>query len=165
METSSVMASVITGHSVPVEQKTKGFARVPTPKISVNRESSLVMDAETKKNLPAPYKLRRFYLPSEVSINNTPDTCWVSIFSRVFDLTKLIQENYESSLCDPIVLAAGTDITHWFNDETREPKTFIDPETGTETAFCPTGRYLHIPPNNSQSDVGTECAPFDQPWW
>ena len=162
---SSVMHSVITGHAIPVEQKGKGFARVPTPKISVNRPSTLVMDDGTKKNLPAPYKLRRFYLPSEVSVHNSNDSCWVSIFNRVFDLTKLIQENYESPLCDPIVLSAGTDITHWFSEESRDPKTFIDKETATESAYCPIGRYLHIPPNNSQSDVATECAPFDTPWW
>ena len=162
---SSVMHSVITGHAIPVEQKGKGFARVPTPKISVNRPSTLVMDDGTKKNLPNPYKLRRFYLPSEVSVHNSNDSCWVSIFNRVFDLTKLIQENSESPLCDPIVLSAGTDITHWFSEETRDPKTFIDKETATESAYCPIGRYLHIPPNNSQSDVATECAPFDTPWW
>ena len=70
---SSVMHSVITGHAIPADQKTKGFARVPTPKISVNRPSTLEMNDGTKKNLPAPYKLRRFYLPSEVSVHNTPD--------------------------------------------------------------------------------------------
>ena len=64
----------------------------------------------------------------------------------VFDLTKLIGENKGSFLCDPIVLAAGTDITHWFNPETREPKTFIDPRIGEKATFCPTGRYLHVTP-------------------
>jgi hypothetical protein len=131
------------------DKKTRGFARCPTPKISQLRESSLVMTDQVKKNLPAPYKLRRYYLPSEVAIHNTADSCWVSMFQRVFDLTKLIHENHASDLVDPLVLNAGTDITHWFNPDTREPKTFIDPETGVESCFCPTGRYLHIPPNNA----------------
>jgi hypothetical protein len=80
-------------------------------------------------------------------------------------LTKLIQENHASDLIDPIILNAGTDISHWFNPDTREPKTFVDPETGIETHYCPIGRYLHIPPNNAQSNVGTECAPYETPWW
>ena len=80
------------------------------------------------KNLPAPYKIRNYYIPSEVAVHNTADNCWVSMFNQVYDLTKLIQENYANPLCDPIVLAAGTDITHWFNPQ-RDPKTFVDPET------------------------------------
>jgi hypothetical protein len=87
------------------------------------------------------------------------------MFQRVFDLTKLIQENHDSDLADPIVLNAGTDITHWFNPDTREPKTFVDPETGIETNYCPIGRYLHIPPVNAQSNVNTEASPFETPWW
>ena len=88
------------------------------------------MTDEVMKNLPAPYQLRRYYLSSEIKEHNTADSCWVSLFQRVFDLTKLIQENYASDLVDPIVLNAGTDITHWFNNETREPKIVTDPETG-----------------------------------
>jgi hypothetical protein len=146
----SVMANIMTGTVTPApDKKTRGFARAPTPKISEMRESSLVMTDAVKKNLPAPYKLRRYYLPSEVAVHNTPDTCWVSMFKRVFDLTKLIQENHDSDLTDPIVLNAGTDITHWFNPDTREPKTFVDPETGIETYYCPIGRFLHIPPINA----------------
>ena len=78
------------------------------------------------KNLPAPYKIRNYYIPSEVSVHNTADNCWISMFNQVYDLTKLIQENHSNELCDPIVLAAGTDITHWFNPQ-RDPKTFVDP--------------------------------------
>ena len=160
------MASIMTGNVTPApDKKTRGFARAPTPKISQQRESSLIMNDQTKKNLPTPYKLRRYYLPAEVALHNSSDSCWISMFQRVYDLTKLIQENHESTLIDPIVLAAGTDITHWFNPDTREPKTFVDPTTGIETCYCPTGRYLHIPPDTAHSDVATEAAPFDQPWW
>ena len=63
------------------------------------------------------------------------------------------------------MLNAGTDITHWFHPDTREPKTFVDPETGVENCYCPIGRYLHVPPTNAQSNVNTECAPFETPWW
>lgn len=80
-------------------------------------------------------------------------------------MTKLIAENHESPLCDPIVLAAGNDITHWFDQTKREPKKFIDKDTNQETAYCPTGRYLHVPPVNATSNSGSEVAPFSIPWW
>jgi cytochrome b involved in lipid metabolism len=92
--------------------KHAGRARVPTP-----RESHVVDKSieDVLRNFPAPYKIRNYYIPSEVAVHNTGDDCWISMFNQVFDLTKLIQENSASSLTDPIVLAAGTDITHWFN--------------------------------------------------
>jgi hypothetical protein len=40
------------------------------------------------------------------------------LFNKVFDLTQLIAENSQSVLCDPIVLAAGTDISAWFDVNT-----------------------------------------------
>mmetsp|Transcript_32941 Transcript_32941/g.50371 ORF Transcript_32941/g.50371 Transcript_32941/m.50371 type:complete len:103 (+) Transcript_32941:260-568(+) len=83
----------------------------------------------------------------------------------VFDVTKLIADNSANPLCDPIVLAAGSDITHWFHPESREPKKVIDRQSGLEAFFCPTGRYLHIPPENPNSDTAKECAPFEIPWW
>jgi hypothetical protein len=100
-----------------------------------------------------------------VANHNTNDNCWVSLFNQVFDLTKLIAENYQTSLCDPIVLAAGSDISHWFDPNTRQPKTFIDPVTNQQAYFTPTGRYLHIPSCLAQSDAQTECAPYTVPWW
>ena len=75
------MAPIMSGSVTPApDKKTRGFARAPTPKISQLRESSLVLNDQTKKNLPSPYKLRRYYLPSEVALHNTADSCWVSIF-------------------------------------------------------------------------------------
>jgi cytochrome b involved in lipid metabolism len=84
-------------------------ARIPTP-----RSSALSKPASESMHLPRPYKLRRYYLNAEVAVHNTKDDCWVSFFGQVFDLTRLLQDNYTSEQCDPIVLAAGTDITHWF---------------------------------------------------
>jgi len=98
-------------------------------------------------------------------LHNTSDDCWVSLFNQVYDLTKLIAENHDSPLCDPILLAAGTDITHWFNPVNREPKTFIDPATNLETFYCPTGRYLHIPSRGAISNSETEVGAYNIPWW
>ena len=145
----------------------KGLPRVPTPKISSKKDSNILQGENYKKAIGPCYKLRRFYLPSEVAKHNTSDDCWVSFFNLVFDLTQLIQENHATELCDPIVLNAGKDITHWFDPETKEPKSFIDPRTNTKEylCLCPIGRYLHIPPRNATSDCAKEVVEFDTPWW
>ena len=88
-------------------------ARVPSPVFSK------VSGEKNAKHLPKPYKLRRYYTPAEVALHNTGDDCWVSFFNVVYDLTKLIQDNY-SELCIPIIKEAGTDITHWFDMNTQE---------------------------------------------
>ena len=77
------------------------------------------MKADDAKCYPRPYKLRNYYTPKEVSEHNTHDDCWVSLFNQVYDLTKLVHDNYKKPECDPIVLAAGTDITHWFDKATQ----------------------------------------------
>ena len=88
-------------------------ARVPTPKHS--KVSGL---KENTKDIPKPYKIRNYYTPAEVAKHNQANDCWVSKFNRVFDLTLLLQANAGKRECDPIVLAAGTDISHWFDTET-----------------------------------------------
>ena len=93
-------------------------ARVPTPHLS--RPSGY--DKNMSENLPKPYKLRRFYTPSEVSRHNQHSDCWVSFFYGVYDLTKLLADNQrkQGALCIPIAKAAGTDITHWFDVRSEE---------------------------------------------
>ncbi len=103
------------------------------------------------KHLPAPYKLRRYYTPHEVALHSTANDCWMSFFDEVYDLTKLIQKHYGAEV-EPIIKAAGTDITHWFDAKTREPKTFVDPQSDVLEYYVPNGRYLHIPPAGPDSD-------------
>lgn len=67
-------------------------ARIPSPKFS---KLSGIKDA---KHLPKPFKLRRYYTPTEVAQHNTANDCWVSFFNDVYDLSKLIQNNY-NELC------------------------------------------------------------------
>ena len=67
-------------------------ARIPTPKYS--KPSGL----KEPKHLPKVFKLRNYYTPTEVAYHNTASDCWVSFFGKVYDLSKLIQENY-SELC------------------------------------------------------------------
>ena len=91
-------------------------ARIPTPRQS---KPSGVKNAN---HLPRPYKLRNFYTPQEVTCHSTADNCWVSFNHEVYDLTKLLQKNIHLETCKPIIHAAGTDITHWLDEETGEPK-------------------------------------------
>ncbi len=88
--------------------------RVPTPRA----QELTSLPATDAKCYPRPYKLRNYYTPKEVAAHNTHDDCWVSLFNQVYDLSKLIHDNYRKPECDPIVLAAGTDITHWFEKNT-----------------------------------------------
>ena len=71
------------------------------------------------KHLPKPFKLRRYYLPSEVASHNTPTDCWLSFFNQVYDMSKVIQDNY-GALVEPIIQFAGADITHWFDSNTKQ---------------------------------------------
>jgi len=107
--------------------------------------------------------VRNFYTPKDVAVHNVYNDCWVSLFNKVYDLTKLIHDNHTKAECDPIVLAAGTDITHWFDPATLAPKTHIDAETGTQTFMCPAGRFLHVPPKEPHSDW--DPSNFSCPWW
>jgi len=103
-----------------------------------------------------------WWTPAEIAIRNKEDDLWVSFLGKVYDLTALAQKYDGDVLLKPIVECAGTDISHWFNPETGEVRTHIDPVTGCVVAYTPKGRFLHIPPpvprTDWSSDVGT-------PWW
>lgn len=116
------------------------------------------------KSIRKPYKKRRYYIPEEVDDHNKAFDCWVSFFYEVFDISELIQSNIGNSylgnpLAQPLIKAAGSDISHWFDRETGDPRTFIDPKTNLEAVYCPWGAYLDIPspmPGGSISSL---------PWW
>jgi len=104
---------------------------------------------------------QRYYTPAEVAMHNRADDLWVSMFQKVYNLTTLVADN-PGHLVMPIVEAAGTDITHWFDSVTKEVRTYIDPETELEVPFTPMGEFLHCPPPmptiDWSSNIGT-------PWW
>eukprot|EP00904_Undaria_pinnatifida_P009298 jgi/Undpi1/5499/HiC_scaffold_2.g00778.m1 len=56
----------------------------------------------------------RYYTPDDVALHNCAEDCWLSLFGQVKDLTELILAN-RGPLADPLIAAAGTDITHWFS--------------------------------------------------
>jgi cytochrome b involved in lipid metabolism len=81
---------------------------------------------QVKKLLPKPYRKRRYYILGELQSHNSPNDIWVCFFDDVYDLTQLIQTHRHLPQVDPIIQAAGTDITSWFDLKTREPRTYVD---------------------------------------
>lgn len=104
---------------------------------------------------------RRFYTPYEVSLHSSPDDCWVSFLGNVYDLSALLKAN-PGDLAEPIIHAAGQDISHWFDPATRDVKRHIDPITNLECAYTPMGRFIHVPPNEPTNDWNTTIT---KPWW
>ena len=90
-------------------------------------------------------RAQRFYTPAEVAKHDRADDLWVSLFGKVLDLSELVQAN-RGPLVQPLIAAAGTDITHWFDDSTHDLCTHVDPETEIEVPFTPMGRFLHCVP-------------------
>ncbi|KAF4678101.1 Cytochrome b5 domain-containing protein 1 [Perkinsus chesapeaki] len=117
-------------------------------------------------DLPTSYGRKRYYTPADIAVHSKNNDCWVAIYDRVLDLTGLLSKE-RSALSLPILKAAGTNITHWFElDEEGlpTPKLFIDPELSNMRApLCPNGRYLHLPSPIPDSDHRKDAV--DLPWW
>eukprot|EP01006_Ploeotia_vitrea_P049528 TRINITY_DN67355_c2_g1_i12.p1 TRINITY_DN67355_c2_g1~~TRINITY_DN67355_c2_g1_i12.p1 ORF type:complete len:219 (+),score=19.47 TRINITY_DN67355_c2_g1_i12:77-733(+) len=103
----------------------------------------------------------RYFTPNEVGIHNTEDDCWVSALGKVLNLSPLI-EKYRGHLTNPIVRAAGTDISHWFDADTGDIKKCIDPQTGLQRYLTPYGRFVHVPPSEVTTDLDND---YELPWW
>jgi len=114
-----------------------------------------------KGDIPKTCALKRYYTPGDVAKHNSSHDCWVSYFGNVYDLTPLLAE-YKGPLAQPIIDVAGSDISHWFDANSRQPKTHVDPVTALEEIYCPWGRYIHVPPQGPESGWSTN---FGTPWW
>jgi hypothetical protein len=97
-----------------------------------------------KQYLPVPAQKQRYFTSEEVSHHNTANDCWITLFGEVYNLTDIIQENISNSLTAPLIEAAGTDITFWFDSSSREPRVRVNCQTGQREFYCPAGKYLHI---------------------
>lgn len=108
---------------------------------------------------------QRYYTPMEVTAHSAPDDMWVSFHYKVFDLTALVKE-HQGPLVEPLLKAAGTDITHWFaplgDDGKVKVKTHNDPVTNLEVPYCPYGHFVHVPPREPTVDWDNS---FGLPWW
>lgn len=117
---------------------------------------------DRSKYLMKPYKKRNYYIPEDIEVHCTAVDCWVSIFNKVLDLSPLLFEHRGDPLCYPIIQNAGSDISHWFDKETGDPKTHTDAVSNLKTIFCPFGRYLHVPPLDPSGQFDLS---FKTPWW
>ena len=80
-----------------------------------------------------------YYTAKEVSMHNKPGDMWVSFLGNVYDLTSMVSKQERelefdgSSLVFPLVKIAGTDISHWFDEETGDIKKYVDPIKNMKT--------------------------------
>jgi hypothetical protein len=105
--------------------------------------------------------LAKWILPSEVLAHNTSEDCWVSFLDHVWDLTALVKGHANEEEYQPIIRAAGSDISHWFNPLTQDIRTIIDEEREMEIPHLQAATLLHVP----KIGAGTGVVPPSQPWW
>ena len=80
-----------------------------------------------------------YFTAKEVSMHNKPGDIWVSFLGSVYDLTPVVSkqtrelESDGSSLVFPLIQCAGTDISHWFDEETGDIKKYVDPIKNMKT--------------------------------
>jgi hypothetical protein len=118
---------------------------------SINKEATVSASKPSDES--------KYYTLAEVALHNIASDCWVSLFGRVLDLTPLLTEqNQVSERAIPIIKAAGTDVSGWFEEATREPRSFIDVATGLPT---PLHQVLHTLPVEPRSDLTVPAIP----WW
>ena len=129
---------------------------------------------QLKKN-----ELPRWYTMNEISKHNYKNDCWVVIFNKIYDISKLIEKESNNDitclLCRPLIKYAGTDISHWFDkneitldtendvkDNVFNVKKYVDPVSNRMVPYIPFGRFLHISPNNPT----TKCVyNYDIEWF
>ena len=102
-----------------------------------------------------------YILPSEVALHNTSQDCWVSFLDHVWDLTDLVKDRPNDPLVLPIIKAAGTDISHWFNPQTKNIRTRIDDISELEVPNLPMEHLLDVP----DISPSTGLVPSSNPWW
>ena len=130
-------------------------AKIPTPILS---KPTGIGNGQI---MPKPYKIRRYYMPNDVSSHCLYNDCWVIIFGEVYDITALLQQA-NNKLCEPLIKAAGTDISHWFDINTKDPKLWVDPKLNIQSYYTPQGRFLHVPPPIPDCNWVKD---YDVPWW
>lgn len=104
----------------------------------------------------------KYYTPNEVSVHNTAEDIWSSFLGKVYNLTPLCDRHKGDVLLKPIIEAGGKDISHWFNQKTKDIRTHVDPLTGCTIPYTPHGRFIHIPPPYPSAEWAND---FGRPWW
>jgi len=104
----------------------------------------------------------RYFTPREVAQHNTCDDLWVSWLGYVYNLTSLALEYRGDILMNPIIKNAGKDISHWFDEKTRNLKMHMNPKLGCMCPYTPDGRFVHVPPPVPYANWRPMV---DKPWW
>ena len=122
-----------------------------------------------------------YYTPAQVALHNSPEDLWLSFLGHVYNLSSLAADYAADPLLGPILCAAGTDISHWFDPTTGDVKSHVNPMTGCLAPYTPNGRFLHgilmmclimplsslfdiVPPPLPRSDWNP-CELTQTPWW
>ena len=99
----------------------------------------------------------RVFVPEELAVHNSRDNCWVAVNHKVIDVTPVIASlpAEHAALADPLLDNAGTDISHWFDEVTKQVKTFIDElrHASTCRGNCPKVWTIRL--NTTKSRKGT----------
>ena len=101
----------------------------------------------------------KYFTAEEVARHNCQEDCWVSIFTNVFNITPLIKENL-GDLSAPLLKNAGRSLSHWFNKDSGDIKSFIDPKRNFRLPYTPEGRFVDVPPPDPR-----EFLTKEKPWW
>jgi hypothetical protein len=108
--------------------------------------------------------LKSYFTPEQVSLHNNSTDLWLSFLGHVYDLTSLATDYAGNPLLGPILRAAGTDVSHWFDKQTGDIKSHVNALTGCVAAYTPDGRFLHVPPPIPRADWNA-CEFEQTPWW
>nr|XP_042905042.1 cytochrome b5 domain-containing protein 1-like [Parasteatoda tepidariorum] len=85
-----------------------------------------------------------YFTPREISLHNSIDDLWVTLFGKVLDLTPLIQSRTDDPRTFPLHTFGGKDISHFFNDK-GQLKHHVNPDSGKIDFFLPFGSFFDIP--------------------
>lgn len=85
----------------------------PASVAKIASESTTAKPAGTATGMP-------YFSPAEVSAHNCEEDLWLSFLGNVYNITPLIKAHKGSSLVKPLLAAAGTDVSHWFDAATGE---------------------------------------------
>jgi cytochrome b involved in lipid metabolism len=63
----------------------------------------------------------KYLMRKEVGLHHRSDDAWLIVFGRVYNVTPLIKEyGAEAEESKPLLMFAGKDVSHWFDDETED---------------------------------------------
>ena len=70
-----------------------------------------------------------FYSLDELAEHNDATDAWVCLFDRIYDLTPFLEQVRGSKIFQQWLDYAGQDISFLFDEETQEPRRYVDPST------------------------------------